>query len=134
MQHGTHKGGFIFAVAVPVREDVGRSMRLPSADADFDGDVADIALHELRNRAHFLDRSVAGSGKGRDFLLSLGDALSLRPLIRVRYQLPICCQLLKPLVAAPPGGKKVTIIWPMTPAMGGMSSSLRTAFTSLTTH
>src|ERR1019366_4899752 len=62
-----------------------------------------------------------------------GDG-SRRPLVRFRYQFPICCQVENPLVVAPPGGENDTTICPATPAIGGMSSSLRMALTSLTVH
>ena len=62
-----------------------------------------------------------------------GDA-SRRPLVKLRYQLPIPSQLEKPFAEAPPGGKKDMIICPATPSIGGISASFRIAFTSLTTH
>ena len=47
---------------------------------------------------------------------------------------PISRQLVNPFVPEPPGGKKDTIIWPASPSHGGMSSSGRIPFISLTTH
>src|ERR1035438_9410789 len=67
------------------------------------------------------------------FCFSSGDA-STRPLVSFRYQSPICCQLENALAADPPGGKKKITILPSIPAHGGMSSSSRTPFTSLTAH
>ena len=48
VEHGTEQRGLVFAIAVLVLEDGGSRMGLESADADFDGDVTDLALH--RNR------------------------------------------------------------------------------------
>src|SRR5271166_2826998 len=59
---------------------------------------------------------------------------SRRPLVRFRYQLPLCCQLENPFDAGPQAGNKDTTIWPSTPSRGGMSTSLRMPFTSLTLH
>src|SRR2546421_7592599 len=59
---------------------------------------------------------------------------SRRPAVKLRYQFPISCQLPKPLEDGPPGGKKDTTICPAIPAIGGISSSLRIAFTSLIAH
>ncbi len=55
-QHRTEQRGFIFAVTVAVDEHVGSGMRLPASNAQFDGDVADVVLHELRQRLHLLQR------------------------------------------------------------------------------
>src|SRR6266478_4083514 len=59
---------------------------------------------------------------------------SRRPLVKWLYQFPISRQLAKPLAEGPPGGKKETIIWPSTPSIGGISTSFRISFTSLTVH
>src|SRR6266850_1670757 len=59
----------------------------------------------------------------------------MRPLAKFQYQVPISRQLLKPFLSEkPPGGKKDTIIWPRTPATGGISGSGLIPLTSLTFH
>src|SRR5450631_1531173 len=87
-----------------------------------------------RARARILSRGVlAEAVRVVTCCLISGDA-SRRPLVRLRYQFPISSQLPKPFAVAPPGGKKETIIWPAIPSIGGISASLRIAFTSLTDH
>src|SRR5205807_7581474 len=43
-QHGAQQSGFVFAVAVPVVEDICSTVWPPSADSYFNGRVADIML------------------------------------------------------------------------------------------
>src|SRR5258708_4512208 len=66
------------------------------------------------------------------FLIS-GDASPV-PISRVQYQVPMERQLVKPLPAAPPGGRKEITICPRSPRMGGMSSSSLTPFISPAVH
>ncbi len=53
-QHGSHQRRFVLAVPVVVRENLGRRVRLKSANAQFDGDVADVVLYEVADRLHLL--------------------------------------------------------------------------------
>ena len=64
--------------------------------------------------ASYPEASVAEAVSVVTICLISGEA-SRRPLVRFRYQLPICCQVLNPFAPAPPGGKKDTTICPATP-------------------
>lgn len=57
-EHGTEKRGLVLAIAIAMREYLGGSMGLPASNAQFNSDVANVVLHEQRQRLHFLQRSV----------------------------------------------------------------------------
>jgi hypothetical protein len=59
VEHGAHERGFVLTVAVAVGEGVGGGMGLQAADAQFDGDVADVVLNELGDGAHLVERGGA---------------------------------------------------------------------------
>src|SRR5690349_19820959 len=54
---------------------------------------------------------------------------SYRPFVSPLYHVPICSQFVNTFAFCPPGGRKVTTIWPIRPFIGGISSSFRTPFT-----
>src|SRR5229473_7095987 len=84
--------------------------------------------------AFILSRGVGASAvKAATFCLISGDAAK-RPFSRFQYQVPISRQLLNPFAVAPPDGNNERIICPCRPCLGGICSSYRTPFTSLTTH
>src|ERR1051326_5012108 len=66
-----------------------------------------------------------------DFISALD---SVRPVVRLRYHVPICCQFEKEFGFAPPEGRNDSTARPITPRTGGMSSSVRTAFCPVTLH
>src|SRR6516225_9994746 len=88
-----------------------------------------------RARALILSSCEDAEAVSVDAFCLISDEASIRPLVRLRYQAPISFQLLNPLKALnPPGGRNDTTICPITPFRGGISVSLRTPFTSRTTH
>src|SRR5271157_4208772 len=87
-----------------------------------------------RARVCILSSGVFDEAVSDDVVCLISAEASRRPLVRLTYQLPICCQLENPFDAGPPAGKKDTTICPSTPSRGGMSASLRMPFTSLTLH
>src|SRR5258708_34347257 len=62
-----------------------------------------------------------------------GDASTLSPT-RLEYHFPIVFQSIFALRFEPPDVKKDTIIWPLTPRMGGMNCSFRIPVRSFTVH
>src|SRR5579859_7801637 len=84
--------------------------------------------------ARILSIGVAAEDVSSDtFCLISGDG-SRRPVVNIEYQAPMVCQFENPLLPAPPGGRKFTIIRPARPFVGGMSSSGRIPPKSRTTH
>src|SRR5690348_7287211 len=71
-QHGGHQGGFVFAVSVLVQEDFRRGVRLPSADAELDGDITNIALDKRGDGLHLAEKGRRRSGQRRYFLSDFG--------------------------------------------------------------
>lgn len=67
-EHGTEEGGFVFAIAVAGAKDIRCGVGLVAADADLDGDIADLALDEV---ADGFD-AVAKVGFACDEFLRLG--------------------------------------------------------------
>ena len=55
-QQGAHERDLVFTVAVMIREDVAGVMRLISAEADLDGDVANVVLRERADRGDLVER------------------------------------------------------------------------------
>src|SRR5579863_6091472 len=70
-QHGTEQRRFVFAVAVAMREDVGRGVGLEASNAQTDGYVADVALQELSQGLHFVEGRGSCSCEACDLLLDL---------------------------------------------------------------
>src|SRR5882757_6285473 len=70
-EHRTHKGHFVFAVAVSVRKNIRRRMRLPPADSQFNRHIADFLLHEAGDGLHFGLWSRGAGDDLRNFLLNL---------------------------------------------------------------
>ena len=83
-QHGGEQGGFILAVAIAVRKGFVGRMRLPAADPEFDGHVANILLHELGKGLHFGKLGGLIRGEFGDFLFDGGRGIA--PILQaVRY-------------------------------------------------
>ena len=55
-QHRPQQRGFVFAVAIAVREYLRCGMRLVAADAELDTDIADVALYEGARASAFFPR------------------------------------------------------------------------------
>src|SRR5882762_3460108 len=86
-------------------------------------------------RVDIFARTVAFEEVNASTFALISEEAPMRPLSRFQYQVPISLQLLKLFLDdEPPGGKKDTTIWPRTPATGGISSSGRIPFRSLTDH
>ena len=56
-QHGTHQRSFVFAVAIAVSEHIAGGMRLPTANAELNCDVANILLHKFSNGLYLVELS-----------------------------------------------------------------------------
>src|SRR5207244_11877682 len=87
-----------------------------------------------RARILILSRVVGAEAVNAVTFCLISAEASRRPLVRLRYQIPISCQLEYPFVAGPPGGKKEITICPCKPLIGGMSSSSWISFRSFSTH
>src|SRR5258707_7810046 len=57
LEHGTEQRSFVLAVTVAVGKYIRRWMGLLAPNAQFNGYVTDIILHETRQRLHFGQRS-----------------------------------------------------------------------------
>src|SRR5271169_5387417 len=67
-KHGRKERSFVLAVTVTVGEGLLRRMGLPAADAQFDGDIANVALGEFSERGHFGEKSLFIGGEFGNFL------------------------------------------------------------------
>src|SRR6267142_7014655 len=92
VQHRAEERGFVLTISVAMRENLRRRMGLPSANSQFDCDVADITLDELRERLHL--RKLGGCRRRErghflfDFRRSVPAAL-FEPCLPVPHLLPI---------------------------------------------
>src|SRR6266851_229952 len=71
LEHRTQQRDLVFAVAIAMAEYFGGGMGLVPADAQFNGDVANIVLHEARQRLHFSQYRGNGCAQLSDLLLDL---------------------------------------------------------------
>ena len=55
-QHGPHKCGFVLAIAIAMRINIGRRMWLNSPDTQLNRHIADVMLREITDRLHLLQR------------------------------------------------------------------------------
>src|SRR5258708_1783468 len=71
LEHRTQQRDVVFTIAIAMAEYFGGGMGLVPADTQFDGDVADVVLHEARQRLHFSQYRGNGGGQVSDLLLDL---------------------------------------------------------------
>src|ERR1700735_3574553 len=76
VKHGTEQRSLIFAIAVLVLENGGGRVRLVSSNADFDGDVTDLPLHEIGESPDFVDGGWRVGGQLGYFLFNLRRGLA----------------------------------------------------------
>ena len=57
-QHGTEQSRFVFAVTVVMGKHVGGGMGLKASNSQFNGDVANVMLHKVRERLHLVERGL----------------------------------------------------------------------------
>ena len=76
MKHRTQKSSLILAVSKTVAEDVCRRVRLPTADAQPDSDVADIPLNKIGKRMHFFFLGLVRGGQLGNLLLDQGRSIA----------------------------------------------------------
>ena len=77
-QHGAEKRGLVFAVAVTVGEDILGRVRPKSSDANLNGHVTHVVLHELRESADFIHRRRGVSRELLHLLVDLRRGLATR--------------------------------------------------------
>src|SRR5579864_4337366 len=76
MEHGAHHGDLVLAVAVTMRKNLRRGMRLPATNAKLDGNIADIALHEGGDGPHLVQDRRPRGGEFSNLLLHLGSRVT----------------------------------------------------------